>query len=99
MKIFINPGHGGNDPGAVSKNGLKESEVCANICNILANKLKVNGYSYQLYQQNAVFLRFQKKKIQAMQHYSYRYTVTLQQIQVQKVSKLGILEIQYWAIK
>lgn len=51
MKIFINPGHGGNDPGAVSKNGLKEAEVCAKVCNILADRLKLNGYSYQLYQQ------------------------------------------------
>lgn len=51
MKIFINPGHGGEDPGAVSKNGLKEAEVCAKICNILAERLKLNGYSFQLYQQ------------------------------------------------
>jgi len=51
MKIFINPGHGGKDPGTVSKNGLKEAEVCAKICNILAERLKLNGYSFQLYQQ------------------------------------------------
>lgn len=62
MKIFINPGHGGNDPGAVSKNGLKESEVCANICNILANKLKVNGYSYQLYQQKCSLFEVSKEE-------------------------------------
>ena len=27
MKIFINAGHGGIDPGAVSKNGTKEKDI------------------------------------------------------------------------
>ena len=30
MKIFINPGHGGNDPGACG-NGLREADVALNI--------------------------------------------------------------------
>lgn len=51
MKFFINPGHGGSDPGAVSKNGLKESEVCKNIAEILAKRMKLNGYQFKVYQQ------------------------------------------------
>ena len=27
MKIFIDPGHGGSDPGAVGMNGTRESDV------------------------------------------------------------------------
>lgn len=51
MKFFINPGHGGKDPGTVSTNGLKESEICANIAEILARRMKLNGYQFKVYQQ------------------------------------------------
>lgn len=51
MKIFINPGHGGTDPGAVSKNGTKESEIAAKVAEILAARLKLNWYPVQVYQQ------------------------------------------------
>lgn len=51
MKIFINPGHGGTDPGAVSKSGLKECDVTAKIASILAARLKLNWYPVQVYQQ------------------------------------------------
>lgn len=51
MKIFINPGHGGSDPGAVSKSGTKECIIAANICKILADKFKLDGYSVIVYQQ------------------------------------------------
>lgn len=51
VKFFINPGHGGKDPGKVSANGLKESEICANIAEILAKRMKLNGYQFKVYQQ------------------------------------------------
>lgn len=51
MKIFINPGHGGTDPGAVSKSGTKEADITAKIADILYNRLKLNGYSAEIYQQ------------------------------------------------
>ena len=44
MKIFLNPGHGGADPGAVSKTGTKEEDITAKIADILYNRLKLNGY-------------------------------------------------------
>ena len=31
MKIYIDPGHGGNDPGAIGPTGLKEKDVNLNI--------------------------------------------------------------------
>lgn len=62
MKIFINPGHGGTDPGAVSKKGTKESEICAMICQILADKLKVNGYSFEIFQQKKTYLEISEEE-------------------------------------
>lgn len=51
MKFFINPGHGGTDPGTVSASGLKESVICANIAEILAKRMKLNGYQFKVFQQ------------------------------------------------
>lgn len=55
MKIFINPGHGGTDPGAVSKSGLKEKDVSKRICDILSGLLKKRGHSVMEYQQQKSF--------------------------------------------
>lgn len=51
MKIFINAGHGGSDPGAVSKNGVKEKDITKNVCALLACKLIENGYNVEFFQQ------------------------------------------------
>ncbi len=51
MKIFLNAGHGGSDCGAVSKNGLKEKDVCKKICDILAEILRKNGHFVIVYQE------------------------------------------------
>ena len=55
MKIFINAGHGGNDPGAVSKNGTKEADITKKVCSILAKKLIQNGYNVEYFQQKKSF--------------------------------------------
>lgn len=56
MKIFLNPGHGGADPGACSKSGTKEAAICETICSILGKRLKLNYYPVEIYQQkNSVF--------------------------------------------
>lgn len=52
MKIFLNPGHGGTDPGAVSKSGTKESDITAKVAEILAARLKLNWYPVQVFQQS-----------------------------------------------
>lgn len=51
MKIFLNPGHGGTDPGAVSKSGTKEADISAKVAQILEQRLKLNYYPVQVYQQ------------------------------------------------
>lgn len=60
MKIFLNAGHGGCDPGAVSKNGLKEKNVAKRICEILADRLQHSGYSVILFQEQNSFTEVSK---------------------------------------
>lgn len=62
MRIFLNPGHGGNDPGAVSKSGTKESIIAAQICKILEDRLKLNGYSVVVYQQKNSYFEISKEE-------------------------------------
>ena len=40
--IIIDPGHGGEDPGAIGENGLKEKDIVLNIAKKLANILNKN---------------------------------------------------------
>lgn len=49
MKIFINPGHGGTDPGACA-NGLREVDVALKIGNRVADYLRAVGYDVKLAQ-------------------------------------------------
>lgn len=49
MKIFINPGHGGNDPGACG-NGLREVDVVLKIGRRVADYLRKVGYDVKLEQ-------------------------------------------------
>lgn len=51
MKIFLNAGHGGKDPGAISKNGNKEADITKKVCSLLAYELIKNGYNIEFYQQ------------------------------------------------
>lgn len=62
MKIFINPGHGGTDPGAVSKTGTKESEISATIGQELAEKLRLNGYTVEVYQQKKDYFEISRQE-------------------------------------
>ncbi len=45
MKIFIDPGHGGNNPGAVGVNGVVEAEVNLDVALRLGRLLQQAGYS------------------------------------------------------
>ena len=49
MEIFINPGHGGNDCGAVG-NGLREADVALNIGRRVEHYLCAVGYDVKLFQ-------------------------------------------------
>lgn len=62
MKIFLNPGHGGTDPGAVGKTGLKECEVVAKVAKILEDRLKLNWYPVQVFQQEKNYTEISKEE-------------------------------------
>lgn len=51
MKVFLNPGHGGIDPGAIGANGTKEKEINAEIAKATAERLKAAGHTVIVYQQ------------------------------------------------
>lgn len=65
MKIFINAGHGGNDPGAVSKSGNKEADITAAVAELLAEKLRIYGYPVETYQQKEYLSEVSKKENQS----------------------------------
>ena len=43
MKVCIDPGHGGYDPGAVGPSGLKEKDVTLSVYTILSKILQSKG--------------------------------------------------------
>src|SRR5699024_182816 len=47
VKIFIDPGHGGSDPGAAA-NGLQEKDICLQIARKLQGILKQRYTSHQI---------------------------------------------------
>lgn len=51
-KIFINPGHGYPDPGAVGKTGLQEKDVAFAVGNLVADHLRKVGYQVLVLQSN-----------------------------------------------
>ena len=53
MKIFINPGHGGSDPGACG-NGLREADVVLKIGKRVETYLRAVGYDVKLFQYGGV---------------------------------------------
>lgn len=52
FKIFINAGHGGLDPGAVSKKGTKEADITRKVSSLLACQLIQKGFNVEFFQQN-----------------------------------------------
>ena len=53
MRIFINPGHGGTDPGACG-NGLREADVAFNIARRVESYLQDVGYDVKVFQLGGV---------------------------------------------
>ena len=48
LDVLIDPGHGGDEPGAVGPNGLKESTVNLLVAESLRTELLLRGYSVEL---------------------------------------------------
>ena len=53
-KVFINPGHGGKDPGAVG-NGLREKDIVLKIARKIADQLKQYEVEVKMFRSNDTF--------------------------------------------
>lgn len=57
LRVVIDPGHGGKDPGAISRRGIKEKDINLIVAKELANILKKNyGYEVILTREDDIFL-------------------------------------------
>lgn len=55
IKVFIDPGHGGHDPGAIGSNS-KEAENVLKVALALEKKLKAQGYEVKLSRRTDIYL-------------------------------------------
>lgn len=61
MKIVIDPGHGGKDPGAVGPSGIKEANVNLQVALKVAEKLRKAGVEVKLTRTGDVFVDLQPR--------------------------------------
>lgn len=61
-RVFIDPGHGGSDPGAIS-NGERESDLNLTISMLLKDKLEDKGIEVLLSREDDVFLTLEERGI------------------------------------
>lgn len=54
--IMLDPGHGGKDPGAISKNGLREKDVVLSIARETKKRLESLGYKVYMTRNEDIFL-------------------------------------------
>lgn len=55
--LMLDPGHGGKDPGAISKRGTREKDVVLDICSELVDKLNgIRGVTVKLTRERDVFV-------------------------------------------
>lgn len=67
--VMIDPGHGGEDPGAISPNGLKEKDVVLSIARETKKRLEALGYKVYMTRNEDVFipLKVRRQKAQRVQ--------------------------------
>ncbi len=66
--IVIDPGHGGEDPGAIGKYGTQEKYVNLSISKKVAKKLKENGFNVLLTREDDTFIPLVKRTKFANDH-------------------------------
>lgn len=60
-KVVIDPGHGGNDPGAIGRTGLKEKDVVLDIAKRVKEQLNENGVEVVLTRDRDRFIPLEKR--------------------------------------
>ena len=65
--IVLDPGHGGKDPGAISKRGIKEKHLNLKITKLLKKELERRGFRVYLTRSSDMFLTLQGRVEKAKQ--------------------------------
>lgn len=61
VRIMIDPGHGGKDPGATGAYGIKEKDVVLDISRRLAQRLERDGYEVRMTRRTDEFLSLEER--------------------------------------
>lgn len=61
MRIFLDPGHGGSNPGAIGVNGLKESEVTLDVALKTGRLLQAEGYTVNFSRTSQINVSLQER--------------------------------------
>ncbi|TAN62730.1 N-acetylmuramoyl-L-alanine amidase [bacterium] len=68
IRIVIDPGHGGKDPGAIGKSGLREKNVTLKITKLLKESLTKNGLNVTMTRDTDVFIPLEERTAIANSH-------------------------------
>jgi N-acetylmuramoyl-L-alanine amidase len=61
MRIVLDPGHGGHDPGAVGPSGLEEAPVALALCELVAAELEGYELEVKMTRETDVFIELAKR--------------------------------------
>lgn len=66
IRVMIDPGHGGKDPGAISPSGLKEKDVVLAIGRLVREKLeRLGGFDVRMTRDRDVFIPLENRTLMA----------------------------------
>lgn len=65
--IMLDPGHGGEDPGAISKGGIREKDVVLTISRLTRSRLERLGYKVYMTRNEDVFIPLRTRVVKARQ--------------------------------
>jgi len=60
-RIVIDPGHGGKDPGALNRSGIKEKDITLAMGKLLAKRLRQEGFEVYLTRHTDTFLTLEER--------------------------------------
>jgi N-acetylmuramoyl-L-alanine amidase len=63
LRIVIDPGHGGKDPGAIGPHGEKEKDITLSVSKELATRLRETGYQVFLTRKDDTFIPLEERSI------------------------------------
>lgn len=65
MRVMIDPGHGGEDPGAIGRGGLREADVALAICLLLKKQLSAVGVEVFMTRESDITVPLPRRAVMA----------------------------------